>query len=685
MLSHLCSMSEVAFAAIAPVNSHLDPLFDMCSTARVREYQETLIVWSESDTTDLALSFQEKSGCEELWNKICEVQGKDPKECMLPGAPDQDENDDGESSEGASGSGNDRGGSNSNSTSKNMAFVLPPVEISRLNEIEFLLANNCNTGAQKERFANAIENQNYVQKLCDTFRMCEDVEHVKGLRALYNIIKSLFMLNKNTVIEALLHEDTLRDVVGMLEYDPLNTEHKPHREFLYERARFREILPMDNDILREKIHQAYRVQYVQDVCLPAPSLFEENNLSVLNSYIFFLRVDIVTLVSENKMLMNELFSELIDPNTNRLRRKELFAFLKELCAMSSTLQQSGPQSKEAFYKALMQNDVLCAIEPAMRSDDQDIKAIMTETLHMVVEYNSNACRDFIIRQCKDRRDDDILLNMLLRHIVSDRDPELSSATQMLQVMRMLLDPEHMAQKGEKNEFLHLFYSKCLPYFTTSLDEVVKGVNRPRKDDYHTAKKLSLVLRLLNFCVGHHSLPMRTFIIRRDFLNKVLVLLSSRHHFLALYALKLLRSVIQQKDEFYYNYVTEKNVFDKVVECLVDNGRRNNLLNSAVIELFEYMRQDDMKPVITHVVERHIDTLLTHTYVKTFRELKLRYDQNKDREEQMRRAKEEGSSSGYMREPKWKSREREMEKEEQWFDNEDEEEEEEAEEKKEEDE
>jgi len=26
----------------------------------------------------LALSFQEKAGCEEIWEKICSVQGKDP-------------------------------------------------------------------------------------------------------------------------------------------------------------------------------------------------------------------------------------------------------------------------------------------------------------------------------------------------------------------------------------------------------------------------------------------------------------------------------------------------------------------------------------------------------------------------------------------------------------------------------
>lgn len=36
-------------------------------------FQETLIVWSEADNYDLALSFQEKAGCDEIWEKICSV------------------------------------------------------------------------------------------------------------------------------------------------------------------------------------------------------------------------------------------------------------------------------------------------------------------------------------------------------------------------------------------------------------------------------------------------------------------------------------------------------------------------------------------------------------------------------------------------------------------------------------
>ena len=39
---------------------------------------------------------------------------------------------------------------------------------------------------------------------------------------------------------------------------------------------------MSNPLLVQKIHQTYRIQYIQDVVLPAPSVFEENMLSTLS-------------------------------------------------------------------------------------------------------------------------------------------------------------------------------------------------------------------------------------------------------------------------------------------------------------------------------------------------------------------------------------------------------------------
>lgn len=54
--------------------------------------------------------------------------------------------------------------------------------------------------------------------------------------------------------------------------------------------------------------------------------------------------------------------------------------------------------------------------------------------------------------------------------------------------------------------------------------------------------------------------------------------------------------------------------------------RDNLLNSACLELFEFVRRENIKPIITHVVEKYRDKLKNITFVDTFQNLILRYDQ-----------------------------------------------------------
>jgi Component of IIS longevity pathway SMK-1 len=76
--------------------------------------------------------------------------------------------------------------------------------------------------------------------------------------------------------------------------------------------RFKEVVPINNPELLAKIHQTYRVQYIQDVVLPTPSVIEENILSTLSSFIFFNKVEIVTLiqVSFSVLFPRATFTEL---------------------------------------------------------------------------------------------------------------------------------------------------------------------------------------------------------------------------------------------------------------------------------------------------------------------------------------------------------------------------------------
>ena len=56
-----------------------------------------------------------------------------------------------------------------------------------------------------------------------------------------------------------------------------------------------QVIPLKSAELVAKIRQTYRVQYIHDVVLPVP-LFEDNLLSTLTSFIYFNKMEIVSLL-----------------------------------------------------------------------------------------------------------------------------------------------------------------------------------------------------------------------------------------------------------------------------------------------------------------------------------------------------------------------------------------------------
>lgn len=113
--------------------------------------------------------------------------------------------------------------------------------------------------------------------------------------------------------------------------------------------------------------------------------------------------------------------------------------------------------------------------------------------------------------------------------------------------------------------------------------------KPEKEDLQTAQLLWLILELLTFCVEHHSYHIKSYIINKDLVRKVLVLMKSMHTFLVLGALRLLRKVLALKDDLYNRYIIKGNLFGPVIDAFMKNKGRYNLLDSAIIEMFEFIK------------------------------------------------------------------------------------------------
>lgn len=615
-----------------------------------QKQQETLIVWSEAENYDLALSFQEKAGCDEIWEKICQVQGKDPSVDITQDVVEESEDD----------------------RFEDMPDAAPPIELpqcdlSKLEEISELFNSVLPSPIRREKLSVAIETENYIKKLIDLFHMCEDLDNIDGLHHLYDIFKSIFLLNKNALFEIMFADDVIFDVVGILEYDSSLPQPAKHREYLQNTSRFKEVIPITNTELRNKIHQTYRVQYIQDVILPTPSVFEENMLSTLSSFIFFNKVEIVTMIQEDEKFLSSLFSQLTDDETDDEKRRELVLFLKEFCTFSQTLQ---PQNRDSFFKTLSNLGILSAIEIILGLDDEQMKTAAIDIFSYIVEFSPSMVREFILQEGQSQDDEDLLINLVIEQMINDTDPELGGAMQLMAIIRLLIDPENMlatANKTEKTEFLSFFYKHSMHVLTAPLFANTTD-NKPSKaDDYQTAQLLSLIMELLSFCVEHHTYHIKNYIISKDLLRRVLVLLKSQHAFLALCALRFMRKIIGLKEEFYNRYITKGNLFQPVVDAFNANGDRYNLLNSAMIEMFEFVKMEDIRSLCTNIAENHIKDLENVNYVNTFKSLKHRYEQQEDR---IREKNAPESMPSILRNNRFRRDERTLDEEEDMYFNQD---------------
>ncbi|XP_064623783.1 serine/threonine-protein phosphatase 4 regulatory subunit 3-like [Lineus longissimus] len=617
-----------------------------------QKQQETLIVWSEADNYDLALSFQEKAGCDEIWEKICQVQGKDPSVEVTQDLVEESEDERYEEVMDSA-----------------PPIELPPCELSRLEEISELF-NNVITQSnlnRREKLAMAIENEAYLNKLLDLFHICEDLENQEGLHHMYDIFKSTFLLNKNALFEIMFSDELIFDVIGVLEYDPSLPQPAKHRDYLRNTAKFKEVIPISNKKLLNKIHQTFRVQYIQDVILPTPSVFEENMLSTLGSFIFFRKVEIVTMIQDDEKFLQTIFAQLTDDETDDSKRRDMVLFLKEFCTFSQTLQQNN---RDSFFGTLSNLGILSAIEVILGLDDDVMKEAAIAIFSFIIEISPSMVREFILNEGQTQDDDDLLINLVIEQIITDS--ELGCAVQLISIIKILIDPENMlpnsANKTEKTEFLSFFYKHSMhvltaPLFANTADD------KPSRDDYQTAQLLGIILELLSFCVEHHTYHIRNYIFNKDLLRRVLVLLKSKHAFLALSALRFMRKIIGLKDDFHNRYIIKGDLFLPVVEAFKANGKKYNLLNSAMIEMFEYIKVEDIKVLCAHIVENHLNAFDGVDYVPTFKALKMRYEQQQDR---MKDKPVLDSVPSILRNNRFRRDARTLEEEEEmWFDQEDE--------------
>ncbi|CAG8604714.1 1400_t:CDS:10, partial [Dentiscutata heterogama] len=512
-----------------------------------QKQQDTLVVWTEPNGLDLALSFQEAEGCTEIWEFISDIKVR----------------------MGNSNSSDARSSPPPEPEIPNMTIKLPEPTLSNLEEIETIIKVSSRSIYEREKLA-AFVTQGYIAKLLPLLATCEDLEDLKDLHRLCNIMKGIIMLQDSEIYEFILRDDVIMQVVGMLEYDPEFPIYKAnHRQYLANNSKFKEIVKIKDKAIETKIHETFRLQYLKDVVFAR--VFDDPTSSILSSLIFFNHVDICKHFSHDDEFLEELFNIVNEENGSPKRKRDVIMFVQQLCFIAKSIHV---QHKKELYRSLARHGLFKVFDHSLVDDDPTVKTAGGEILASLLDTDASIIRSHIVKQAEDKKK--TLAETIIERFIQD--PDLGVKAQYAEALRLLLDmnaglsemgfivPESLSLLQPKHDddidnFLNLFYEELI-------SKMVKPVSDLEKED-------------------------------------------------------------GMKEDFYNRYLVRNNLFDPIIRVFMETKGRDNLLNSAFLELFDFIRKDNIKYLITHIMERHGEQLLKIDYVDTFQQLQLRYEQNKE--------------------------------------------------------
>ncbi|KAJ2917508.1 hypothetical protein MD484_g2933, partial [Candolleomyces efflorescens] len=259
--------------------------------------QETLIVWTEPDGVDYALSFQDAEGCSEVWNFILEVQRHMNSVESLPSTISSSPLLDAETSV--------------TTASIIRSGHLPTPTLGIIGEIERAIKSLTRTAPMKDRICEYIQQEDYIKALINVLQIAEELESLENLHALCSLMQTILMLNDHGMYEHIMDDELFYGVVGMLEYDPDFPDHKAnYREFLHEQSHFHQPIPIREPSVQRKVHNAYRLQFLKDVVLARA--IDDSTFNVIHSCILFNQIDIISYVQHDPHFLRDLISLFVD-------------------------------------------------------------------------------------------------------------------------------------------------------------------------------------------------------------------------------------------------------------------------------------------------------------------------------------------------------------------------------------
>ncbi|KAI9345765.1 component of IIS longevity pathway SMK-1-domain-containing protein [Pilaira anomala] len=609
--------------------------------------QDTLIVWTEDDNRDLALSFQDPSGCDEMWSRISKKQG-------IEGTL-------------VTGDGDD-------SAAKSPKIPLPDPQLSNLKEILDLLMH-ANTMREKDKISAYILTEGYLNKLLSLFEECEDLEATEDLHVLYEVMVAIFSLNDQQLIDLALQDDYFSNVMGILEYNP-KTEKENHREFFKQHSNMKQVIEIEEETIKRKIELSFRLEYLQSVFLNT-KCSDEGLMGVINTMLHQNHLNIINYIQNNHSLLEALEKSFHDPETTKEKKDDIIQFTLQIFNLVKPMEEIV---RINTLRTLEPHGLFDIMSVALAHENKKFRLNALNIMATFTDLDVNTVRTGMLMQTNRLK---LVVKPLFQVIVEEatKEDDYDLKVQYFEILRMLLNnntgllgggPSNEGASKQIEDFLGLFYHKYYPILLTPISKLeikpisLTGPVEPLKLTSDQAQLCLYICEFLGFAVRNHGFQSKYLVCASDCFLKVAQLYRSKYAYVKLVALKFFRTCVSFCDDFCNTQLIDHNIFEPTIRVLLDTNGKDCLLNSACLDLLEFIRRENIKVLINHLITKFGTVLDTITYISTCKQLRLKYEQNHEPFESKKTINEDKEANTMGR------TELEMDEEEKYFNGSDEE-------------
>lgn len=518
----------------------------------------------------------------------------------------------------------------------------PVLTMANILEQEVMIRQSLRGLIGKEKIVHMVIGDDYVRQMISVFDQAEDLESLEDLHALCSMMQAILSINDNGLLDYLIQDDVFMGIMGILEYDPDYPTYKAtYRDFLKDGSRIKDVPLFPNEAVKAKIHQTYRLLFLKDVILA--KLLDDGIVPALSAAIFFNQVDIIQFMSNNDNVLEKLIKQYVKKSgrPSAEEGRNTFLFLHQLMLMGKNVQI---QHRCRLYALMVSKGLLSACEWAFEQTIPDLSNAAAEMVFLSLDHDINGVRLHILKTAEQGGKN--LIDILSSILITSTEWGLKS--QASDAIRNLLEinadgpeggviprPPKDAQLAEK--FCNYFYEKCVETLFKPLiavpeyKQILKTKSLPLSSQ--DAILLQYLTELLSNFVAQHGHRSQYFILAHPVAGKVASLIYTKHKAARHASVRFFRSCLKSNNHFLHRHIAKYDLLQPLLDLITQEAPRDNMLSSACLDVFELIRQDNMKSVINYLFEKHDGRILALSEIPSLRkvmvDLRIRWEQNNE--------------------------------------------------------